>query len=187
MTIASVLTGFRLIAGEKINEIIAQVNDLTGGGTPGPVTATTITASSTITATGAIAANGGVNGALGAGTPAAAAVTNYTGNGSITNAPQIVTAAGATQGNATAITKGVAIVTVALTASTKGVRLPTAATGLMVYVGNVATFGVKVYPATNGKIGAASTNAADSTVLAINKGNLYVAQNTTRWTVFRGA
>ena len=57
---------------------------------------------------------------------------------------------------------------------------------MLVRVGNLATFGVKVYPATNGKIGAASTNAAD-TVLAINKGNVYWAQNTTKWVVFRGA
>jgi hypothetical protein len=108
-------------------------------------------------------------------------------SGAQTAAPQILTAAGATQGNATAITGGNALITVALTASTKGVRLPTAVTGMLVRIGNLATFGVKVYPATNGKIGAASTNSADSTVLAINKGNVYWAQNTTKWVVFRGA
>lgn len=106
--------------------------------------------------------------------------------GTVTNSYQTVTAAGATQGSATAITQSKAIVTVALTASTKGVRLPTAATGLEVLVGNAATFGVKVYPATNGKIGASATNATD-TVLAINKANRYYAVNTTRWIVLRGA
>ena len=31
--ISNVLTGFRLFAGEKLNEIITQVNNLTGNGT----------------------------------------------------------------------------------------------------------------------------------------------------------
>ena len=101
--------------------------------------------------------------------------------------PQIVTAAGSTQLGATAITGSKAIVTVATTASTHGVRLPTAATGLEVTVANAASFGVKVYPATNGKIGAVATNGADTTVLAINKANRYIAVNTTLWVVERGA
>lgn len=146
------LLGYRLFPGELMNQIITQVNNLTGNGTAGPVTAS-----------------------------------NFTMNGTFTNTPQIVTAAGATQGNATAITKSKAIITVATTASTHGVRLPTAATGLEVSIGNAGTFGVKVYPATNGKIGAATTNAADSTVLAINKVNRYIAVNTTLWVVERGA
>lgn len=109
------------------------------------------------------------------------------GGGLVVNSYQTVTAAGATQGSATAITQSKAIITVALTASTKGVRLPTATTGMEVQIGNAATFGVKVYPATNGKIAAVATNGADATVLAINKANRYLAVNTTRWIVFRGA
>jgi hypothetical protein len=108
-------------------------------------------------------------------------------NGNFTGAPQLLTAAGATQGNATAITKSVAIVTVATTNSNHGVRLPTAVTGRMVWVACNASHGCKVYPATNGKIGAASTNAADGTLLLINKANLYIARNTTYWAVQRGA
>lgn len=98
-----------------------------------------------------------------------------------------VTAAGATQGNATALTNFKNLVTVALTASTKGVRLPTAATGLEIVVGNAATFGVKVYPASGGQIQAVATNGADGTVLAINKVNRYYAINSTKWIVLRGA
>ncbi len=121
------------------------------------------------------------------GNGAAGATSNIYQNGTFTMAPQIVSAAGASQGTATAITKALAIVTVATTASTHGVKLPTAVTGLMVYVANAATtFGVKIYPATNGKIGAAATNVAD-TVLAKNKANLYIARNTTFWVVQRGA
>ena len=110
-------------------------------------------------------------------------------NGALTTIPQVLTATGTTQLGAAAISAAtaLALVTVATTASTHGVRLPTAATGLSIQVGNAATFGVKVYPATGGQIGAASTNAADATVLAINKTNTYIAINKTKWVVNRGA
>lgn len=107
--------------------------------------------------------------------------------GSLTAYSGAVVAAGSTQGGATVLTSKKNIITVATTASTHGVQLPTASTGLEIIVGNAATFGAKVYPATNGKIGAASTNAADSTVLAINKSNTYRAVNKTLWIVERGA
>lgn len=100
--------------------------------------------------------------------------------------PQLITAAGATQGNAVAITSKNAIVLVATTNSLKGVRLPVGATGLEYSVANGATHGVKVYPATGCKIGAANTNVAD-TLLAINKQNKYRAVNATFWVVERGA
>jgi hypothetical protein len=98
-----------------------------------------------------------------------------------------VTAAGATQGTATALTAFKNLITVALTASTKGVKLPTAVTGLEILVGNNATFGVKVYPPSGGSIQAVATNGADGTVLAINKVNRYLAVNATKWIVLRGA
>jgi hypothetical protein len=98
-----------------------------------------------------------------------------------------ITAAGTTQLGATLLTARRNVITVATTASTHGVRLPVASTGLTVNVANSGAFGVKVYPATNGKIAAASTNAADTTVLAVNKANTYIAVNTTLWVVDRGA
>jgi hypothetical protein len=98
-----------------------------------------------------------------------------------------VTAAGASQGNATALTAFKNLVTVALTASTKGVKLPAAVTGLEVLVGNAATFGVKVYPASGDSIQAVATNGADGTVLAINKVNRYLAINASKWIVLRGS
>ncbi len=145
--ISNVLTGFRLIAGEKLNEIIGVINNLTGFGTAGPVAGTGLTL-------------------------------NLNGNNFVAGF-QVVTAAGATQGNATAITGSKAIITVAATASTHGVRLPTASTGLEVTIANNGAFGAKVYPATNGKLGASSTNAA--IVLAVKKANRYIALNTTQW------
>lgn len=150
--------GFRQFAGEQFNNIF---NGITS------VPAMKIV-NETITGTQTVANNvqsaGGLN----------------------TQLPQLVTAAGSTQLGAAAITGSLAIINVSTTASTHGVRLPTGATGLIIEVGNLGTFGVFVYPATNGKIGAAATNIHD-TVLPINKANRYVALNKTLWVVNRGA
>ncbi len=128
-----------------------------------------------------------VNNLTGNGTAQPTTASNLTFNGLVTGTPQILTTAGVSQATATAITKSVAIITVNTSVSTRGVRLPAATTGKMVWVANAATtFGAKVWPGTNGKIGAAATNIAD-TVLAKNKANLYIAQNTTFWVVQRGA
>lgn len=99
---------------------------------------------------------------------------------------QIVAAAGATQGTATAISavKGL-LVKVTVTASTEGVKLPVASTGLCIYVLADPAVGVKVYPAANGIIGSAATNAA--VALVKNKANLYVGVDTRRWRVQVGA
>ncbi len=127
------------------------------------------------------------NNLTGNGTAQSTTASNLTINGSLTDTPQILTTAGVSQATATAITKSMAIITVNTSVSTRGVRLPAATTGKMVWVANAATtFGAKVWPGTNGKIGAAATNIAD-TVLAKNKANLYIAQNTTFWVVQRGA
>jgi hypothetical protein len=154
------ITGFATVLGSELNKIVAVVNNLTGFGTPGPVAASTISASGLVT--------------LGA-------------TSGLKLTPQALTATGTTQLGAAAITAALAIITVATTASTHGVRLPVAATGIQVEVGNAGAFGVKVWPATGDKIGAASTNAADGTVLAVNKVNVYTAVNTTSWIVNRGA
>lgn len=157
--LTKMLTGFRLMDGQQFNNVVDQVNNLGGNGTPSALTASgaTLTGATTL-------------------------------SGTLTVVPQLILAAGATQGSATAITSLKAIITATATSSAKGVRLPTASTGLEVIVGNAGTtFACKVYPATNGKIGAASTNSADSTTLAINKVNRYVAVNTTKWIVQRGA
>ena len=152
------ITGFSTVEGSKLNLMVTALNNATGNGTPQALTASTLTTGNT---------------------------TQTVGSTTVI-APQIITAAGATQGNAAVITGSKAVITVATTASTHGVKLPVAVTGLEVEVANAATFGVKVYPATGDKIGAASTNAAD-TVLAVNKTNRYIAVNTTLWVVQRGA
>lgn len=157
------ITGFATIRGDLLNLMVQVLNNATGFGTPGPLTASTLTATSET---------------IGNSVQTAGATTVI--------APQLLTAAGATQGNAALIVGSKAVITIATTASTHGVRLPVAVTGLEVEVANAGAFGVKVYPSTNGKIGAASTNVAD-TVLAVNKTNRYVAVNTTLWVVQRGA
>ena len=143
---------------QPIDSVVDAVNNMQGNGTAGPVTASTLSAT-----------------------------TSQTFGGTLKITPQIVTAAGLTQGNATAITSQLAIVTLAATASLHGVKLPSASTGLEVMVGNSATHSCKVWPSTGDKIGAASSNSADSTLLAPNKANRYVAVNTTLWIVQRGS
>lgn len=117
---------------------------------------------------------------------------NLTGNvtGSVSGgtsaslSPQLIAAAGATQAAATAITKALAII-VTSTASARGVKLPTAATGAMVWVISLCTQGTKVYPFAGDRIGIAATNIA--VVLAGLKGNLYAARDAVTWAVLKGA
>lgn len=97
--------------------------------------------------------------------------------------PQVLAAAGATQGGAGVIASSNVIVTV--TASTQGVKLPTAATGLSIRVFCPGTIGVKVYPAANGKLDAIATNTA--VVLVAGKANVYFARDATRWLTEKGA
>lgn len=97
-----------------------------------------------------------------------------------------VTAAGTTQGSATPLTAFKNLITVALTASTKGVQLPTAVTGLEILIGNAATFGVKIWPFSGDQIGAASTNAVGP-VLAINKATRFLAVSASKWIALTGA
>lgn len=95
----------------------------------------------------------------------------------------IIAAAGATQGTATQITTSNVIVTV--TASTQGVKLPTAATGKKVTVIVPGTVGVKVYPSTGDKISTGSTNAA--VALGADNGNIYLAKDAVTWALLAGA
>lgn len=97
-----------------------------------------------------------------------------------------VVAAGTTQLGATLITAFKNLITVATTASTHGVRLPTPATGMEILLGNGATFGTKVWPNTGSQIGANATNAVGP-VLAINKVTRFLAVSSTKWISFTGA
>lgn len=52
--------GFRLVTGDSLNNIIAQVNNLTGFGTSGPITGTTLTVTSIRSSGASLAATGTV-------------------------------------------------------------------------------------------------------------------------------
>lgn len=111
---------------------------------------------------------------------------NFTQNGTLTRVPQTVAAAGSnSQANATPITKSLVIVTT-VSATTRAVRLPTAATGRQVQIQNGAATAVKVYPATGDRIAAAATNAV-GTAIATRKGNIYTARDAVTWEVLTGA
>lgn len=98
---------------------------------------------------------------------------------------QTVAAAGATQGNAGVITGSAGVIIVTVTASTQGVKLPTAATGLEYRVHVPGSVGVKVYPFAADKIDAAATNAAMA--LAAGKSAIFFARDTLRWVTLKGA
>jgi hypothetical protein len=69
-----------------------------------------------------------------------------------------ISAAGTVQGNATAITKEISVVSTVATDA--GVRLPTAVAGMVLNIVNTSANSLKVYPATGGLINTLATNAA---------------------------
>lgn len=112
--------------------------------------------------------------------------TDLTVNGVSTRGVQLAAAAGSnSQANATPITKSLVVITT-VSATTRAVRLPSAATGLQVQVQNGASTAVKIYPATGDRIAAAATNAV-GTAIAARKGNIYTARDATTWEVMTGA
>lgn len=112
--------------------------------------------------------------------------TNFTQNGTFTRGVQSAAAAGSnSQGNATLITKSLCVV-VTVSATTRAVKLPAAATGLTVQILNKAATAVKVYPNTGDAIGAGATNAV-GTAISAKHGNIYTAADATTWIVQTGA
>lgn len=101
--------------------------------------------------------------------------------------PMAIVSAGATQLGATPVTSRTVVVTTA-TASSKGVLLPAAATGIEVTIINKGpTFGTKVYPNSHAFINAGASNVADATVLAALKTTIYLALDATHWITIRGS
>lgn len=133
-----------------------------------------------------IAVVNGLTGGSGSSSTSASTTVNSTITGIETDTPQLANAAGSnSQANATAITKSNVIV-VLVSATTRAVKLPVAATGKIVRIWNDTTTGVKVYPATGGTIGAAATNAVGAAI-ATRKGVIYYARNATHWITLVGA
>jgi len=88
-----------------------------------------------------------------------------------------VTAAGTTQGTATALTKTYNIVNTAT--ANQGVKLPDAVTGTRVTVFNSTSATIKVYPSTNESINDLTANAALS--LGPEKGRDFIAVSATQY------
>jgi hypothetical protein len=88
-----------------------------------------------------------------------------------------VAAAGANQGNATALSEGLNVVSAA--DGDKGVRLPVAVAGAVVIVKNTAAAALKIYPATGAAINAVAANGAYSITNLTS--TLLVASSATQW------
>jgi collagen type VII alpha len=88
-----------------------------------------------------------------------------------------ISAAGSTQGTATAITKDINIVSTV--SAGQGIVLPTAVAGMMISVTNTSANSLLVYPATGGTINTLASNAG----LTHSAGAtlLYIAPTTTQW------
>lgn len=98
----------------------------------------------------------------------------------------VVAAAGASQGNATALPLLAQNVQVTVTASTEGVLLPVPSTGKVRRIFTSLTVGCKVYPPLHCFLDAGASNAA--TLLAAGKGNIYIGVDATHWrTMVKGA
>ena len=122
---------------------------------------------------------------IGGTTPAAVTASELTSTGAIVEKTQTVAAAGANQGAAGAIPDACSEVMVTVTASTQGVKLPTAVAGKKVRVFAAAGVGNKVYPFAGALIQGLATNAAYT--LAAGKATLFIAESATKWRFQAGA
>ena len=120
-----------------------------------------------LTTAGAVAATGNVSGA------------NLVATGyhirSITTG---ITAAGSTQGAATALTKEINVVST-VSSGANGVVLPTAVAGMVLIINNRSANTLNVYPASGGAINSGSANAAYSH--SSNASIQYYATSSTQW------
>jgi hypothetical protein len=89
-----------------------------------------------------------------------------------------ITAAGSTQGTATALTKEINVVST-VSSGANGVVLPTAVAGIVLIVNNTSANTLNVYPATGGAVNSGSTNAAYSHVSGASI--QYYATSGTQW------
>lgn len=108
-----------------------------------------------------------------------------TGSAGVLPSATIVAAAGSnSQSGSTSISPGVVIVGT-VSGSTRGIRLSVAGTGKNYWVFNDTAFNMKVYPLTNGTIGASSTNTAAT--ISARKASVFYARNATHFVTDVGA
>jgi hypothetical protein len=126
----------------------------------------------------------GSNASLGTISGTTVSVTSVTTTGALTvggsstlSITGTVSAAGSTQGDATALTKTYNIVTTA--SANQGIKLPDCAAGLETLILNETSATIKVYPATGETIDSGATNAAIS--LAPSTSLRLVGVSATKW------
>jgi hypothetical protein len=105
------------------------------------------------------------------------ALTTPTLNSAVVNNNNAVSAAGTTQGTATALTVDYNVITTA--AASSGVVLPTATAGRRIVIVNKGANTLSIYPATGGTIDALSANAAIQ--VAANGSIQIMASSITQW------
>jgi hypothetical protein len=88
-----------------------------------------------------------------------------------------ISAAGTIQGDATALTKDINVVSTV--SAGQGVRLPTAVAGMVIIVNNTSVTSLNVYPATSAAVNSLATNAAYTHVAAASL--QYYAISATQW------
>jgi hypothetical protein len=90
-----------------------------------------------------------------------------------------ISAAGTTQGSATALTKEINIVTTVSTGTASGVVLPTSVAGMVITITNTSANSLLVYPATGGTINSLAANGSYTQVAGATL--QFIAPTTTQW------
>jgi hypothetical protein len=189
-------SGLSAIAGANVSGAVAfatTANSVAGGNVSGAVAFAT-----TANAVAGANVSGAVSSATTAGTVTTAAQPNITSVGTLTSLTVSgnistanvtasgyhirsvntgISAAGSTQGTATAITKEINIVSTV--AAGAGVVFPTAVEGMVITITNTSANALLVYPATSAAINSAALNAAYSQPAGSTL--QFIAPTTTQW------
>jgi hypothetical protein len=177
--------------------VITGTGNITGGNLIGIIAAGSNTITTTgnanvgnlgfgsgvITGTGNITA-GNIIGIIAAGSNAITTTGNISaGNVTVTSyhlrsVATSISAAGTTQGTATALTKEINVVST-VASGANGVVLPTAVAGMVLTITNTSANSLSVYPATGGTINSLAANGAFTQVA--NATLQFIAPTTTQW------
>ncbi len=172
--LATFATTANSVAGANVSGQVsyaAVANSVAAGNITGSISATTATTAGTVTT----AAQPNITSV---GTLTSLTAGNITTTGyAFVSVGTGISAAGTVQGNATAITKQINVVSTV--GSGTGVVLPTAVAGMTIYITNTTANSLLVYPASGAAINTLSTNIA--LTQAANSTIHYIAPTSTQW------
>jgi hypothetical protein len=154
----------------------AGLTNIAGANVTGSVSSATTAGTVTTNAQPNITSTGTLTSLTVSGNIAAQANVNMTGY-VIRSVNAAVSAAGTVQGNATAITKEMNVVSTV--ASGAGVVLPTAVAGMVISITNTSANSLEVYPATSAAINSGAANAAYTQPAGSTL--QFIAPTTTQW------